>query len=354
MDSPEKLLRALRSARSTAHREKPSVTNSGAVFSPSRRIYLFLLLITARPPTTLFAAFAGSLSLYTTNPGTPIGTHLSLIGVLASMVAGGFLVNDYFDLDRDRINKKDRPVVRGDLPSHYALAAGLALFTFSLILALTLDVLSFSLSIANVILLLLYSPIAARLHGIVKNLTVAYLSSTPIFLGGLLGGSLFYLWPAGFVLFVVVLSRELVFDIDDIEGDLATGVRTVAVVRGAHFTFHLAKILLVAATVVLAALVVVGGLESPSVFVLSSACAFFLLGRGIRRYQVRRDRIAYMQFGITFSQSCFLVCGLVIYFGGVTSLAVAAHEGHRNALLLPLVGLAILGVTIKTFNRFNN
>jgi geranylgeranylglycerol-phosphate geranylgeranyltransferase len=165
----------------------------------------------------------------------------------ALIAAGGNAINDYFDVDIDKINRPERPLPRGTVTLDqartlwwYTSGAGLAL--------------SALLSIWNLLLaavwvggLYIYS---RKLKGTVLagNLAVALMTGMAFPFGALVvGRPSLGLYP-GLFAFLANLAREILKDVEDLDGDATANVLTLPVKHGARAG-------LLAATIVLSVLI---------------------------------------------------------------------------------------------------
>lgn len=142
---------------------------------------------------------------------------------IAALV-GGFVgcganaINDYYDLEIDKINRPDRPLPGGALSSRAAVILWAALSFLGISLNVFLHWLALSIAVLAVVILYWYS---ARLKGtvLVGNLTVAAMTALAFLYGGVVAGRIDRaLLPAGFA-FLINLGREIVKDMEDREGD---------------------------------------------------------------------------------------------------------------------------------------
>jgi geranylgeranylglycerol-phosphate geranylgeranyltransferase len=151
-----------------------------------------------------------------------IGSVPILYALLAAFLicGAGNAVNDYFDFEIDVINNPSRPLPSKMLSKESAHKYSVFLFTVGVAFAFFINLPALLLTIFNSILLYLYAASIKRGGGLSKNLTVSYLVASPFLFGGLAVGN-----PSGtlFLVFVALLvntSREIVKDIEDIEGDM--------------------------------------------------------------------------------------------------------------------------------------
>jgi 4-hydroxybenzoate polyprenyltransferase len=217
---------------------------------------------------------------------------LSLSSVL--IAAAGYIINDYFDLNIDRVNKPDRMVVdkiikrRWTIVWHWVLSgAGVALgFYISwktrrlaigpanlgcvVLLWFYSTVFKRKLLIGNVIISLLTAWVILVLYVCEFKLTIF---RDPDFHQRFSRAFKFAVLYAGFA-FIISLVREVVKDIEDIEGDERYGCRTMPVVWGVNVAKVFAATWLV---VLIGALIVILFYGLQSGWLLSAAYCILLI-----------------------------------------------------------------------------
>ncbi|MFC4437191.1 MULTISPECIES: geranylgeranylglycerol-phosphate geranylgeranyltransferase [Natrialbaceae] len=161
-------------------------------------------------------------------------------------VGAGNAINDYFDREIDRINQPDRAIPRGAVSPRGALVFSLVLFLGSVGLALTLPLLAIVLAGINLVALVAYTEVFKGLPGL-GNALVAYLVGSTFLFGAAAVGEI---GPAA-VLFllaaVATLTREIVKDVEDLEGDREEGLNTLPIAIGERRALLVATVLLVVA-----------------------------------------------------------------------------------------------------------
>jgi len=194
------------------------------------------------------------------------GNALSLpFAVAAAVVAtvcatgAGNAVNDYFDRDIDRVNRPDRPIPRGAVSPCGALAFSGLLFAVAVVAALTLPLAALVIAVVNSLALIAYTEFFKGLPG-VGNVVVAYLTGSTFLFGGAsvgrpLSSSVLVLF---FLAAVATLTREIVKDVEDVEGDRAEGLRTLPIVVGERTALRLGTVALVVAVLASGLPVLVG------------------------------------------------------------------------------------------------
>ena len=170
-----------------------------------------------------------------------------------TIAAGGYIINDYYDVKIDYINKPDRVVIGKSITRRYAILFHILLSAFGIVLGLYLSWRIAAVNILSVFLLWLYSNNLKRLP-FVGNLTVAFLTGLAVFVV-----DLFYRTHNSLVIiyalfaFFMTLIREIIKDIEDLKGDNSFGCKTLPIVWGIRKT----KILIYVILMVFAATVVV-------------------------------------------------------------------------------------------------
>jgi geranylgeranylglycerol-phosphate geranylgeranyltransferase len=160
----------------------------------------------------------------------PARATLVALGAIA-LAAFANSVNDYFDVEIDRIVHPNRPLPAGELSPGAALATA----AVAAIVAVTLTALaSPPIAVATVAVLavmVLYSTHLKR-SGLVGNVVVAVLASLPIVYGAWSVAAPGSAVPLFLVAMPLHLAREVAKDLDDVAGDRARR-RTLPVEFGA-------------------------------------------------------------------------------------------------------------------------
>jgi 4-hydroxybenzoate polyprenyltransferase len=195
--------------------------------------------------------------------------------VLASVLiaAAGYIINDYFDLNIDQINKPDRVIVNNAVSRRWAIFWHLAfslLGLFFTVLALPPSLFWYLIlaNLLSILLLWLYSTNFKKqlLIGnvIISILTswvilILFFSKTPLSVDNIISADhkeirLFRLTMlyAGFA-FIISLIREVLKDMEDRIGDARYGCRTMPIVWGlpASKVFVAVWIIVLAGTLVI-------------------------------------------------------------------------------------------------------
>jgi geranylgeranylglycerol-phosphate geranylgeranyltransferase len=168
------------------------------------------------------------------------------VGATILATAAGMAINDYFDRDIDRINNPERAIPRGAVSPRGALAFSLVLFAGAIGLAVLLPLLALAIAAINLLGLITYTEYFKGLPG-AGNALVAYLSGSTFLFGAAAVGQPL----AGGVLAVLAalssFTREVVKDVEDVEGDRQEGLNTLPIAIGERRALWVGVVLLVVA-----------------------------------------------------------------------------------------------------------
>lgn len=205
------------------------------------------LLEVARPVNAIAAGGLTFVGAFVAG-GAFASSSVTVAAVLATVLAtaAGNAINDYFDREIDRINAPDRPIPRGAVTPRGVLGYSGGLFVLAVAFALLLPPLAIAIAAINLVALIAYTRVFKGLPG-AGNAVVAYLGGSTFLFGAAAVGNL----RAGGVLFVLAalstFTREVVKDVEDVEGDRAEGLRTLPIAIGERRTLVLGAVVLAVA-----------------------------------------------------------------------------------------------------------
>ena len=167
----------------------------------------------------------------------------ALVFLTVFLVTGaGNAINDYFDIEIDRVNKPRRPIPSGIISTSAAFYFSLALFAAGTVSAFMINVPCAIIASFNSLLLIYYAKTLKR-TAFLGNLAVGYLTGSTFIFGGAVffeSGGL----ESVFVLFLLAtlatVAREIVKDIEDMDGDMKNGAHTLPIVIGARKAAYIA------------------------------------------------------------------------------------------------------------------
>jgi geranylgeranylglycerol-phosphate geranylgeranyltransferase len=164
----------------------------------------------------------------------------------AFTTASGNIINDIFDIETDRISHPNRVLVLGVLTKKHAAIEYLLLNLFATIIAGYLSIKLMLIVLISIIVLFLYS-YSLKKKPLIGNVTVAFLTGLAFIYGGIAAENLVTAIVPVVFAFLINLIREVVKDMQDVEGDRQAGVSTFPI----KFGFQKSKILIVISTTIL-------------------------------------------------------------------------------------------------------
>ena len=170
----------------------------------------------------------------------------------ALIAAAGNIINDYYDLEIDKINRPDRVLPQGIISPKFALHLYFDLTGLGIILAFQVNMNATFIAFAAAVFLFLYSAYFKR-KPFTGNFIVGAMTGLAFVYGGVAVGNLEATFiPAIFAL-LVNLIREIFKDVEDIPGDAEAGISTLPIFAGKKKSVLIARaflLLLIAATFV--------------------------------------------------------------------------------------------------------
>lgn len=170
-------------------------------------------------------------------------SNIIIASISALLVAAsGNIINDIFDFEIDKINRPNRVIPSGRLSKNEALVI-YSLFTIiALFLAILISFEAIFIVLITSILLFFYSYIFKGIP-LIGNLIVALCTAMAFLYGGIVVGNIkAALIPALFA-FLVNLIREIIKDVEDIEGDKKNQLSTLPIKFGLLYTKNILLIL---------------------------------------------------------------------------------------------------------------
>ncbi|MCF7831975.1 MAG: geranylgeranylglycerol-phosphate geranylgeranyltransferase [Candidatus Marinimicrobia bacterium] len=186
----------------------------------------------SRPANLILVATVVLIASTLFNPFPSIWRVLLAIICTTFITAAGNALNDMCDIEIDRINKPNRPLPSGDLSIESARGFMIVMFILGNIAGLILgfSLLFISLFIATP--LLFWYAYRLRHVALVGNIVVAFLSAlTFIFAAQAFGDINLGYVPFVFT-FILSVVREIVKDLEDLDGDEAHNSKTLPVMIG--------------------------------------------------------------------------------------------------------------------------
>lgn len=166
--------------------------------------------------------------------------RLFILSVSTLMIAaGGYIINDYYDIKIDLINKPQRVVIGKSITRRYALLFHSLLSIAGVALGFLLSWKIAAVNFASATILWWYSNNLKR-QPFIGNFVVALLTGVAIWLVDSLykTGHMLILTYASFAFFMTLI-REIIKDMEDLKGDQTFGCQTLPIVLGMRKTKYL-------------------------------------------------------------------------------------------------------------------
>lgn len=201
------------------------------------KIKSYILII--RPLNTVITFFVVMVGAVIAVDENYLFNNIALAGISAAFTAAaGNIINDIIDKDSDKVNHPNRIIPSRKLTVKQAGMEYFLLVIVASVLSSFINQLAFLIVFLTSVLLFLYSNILKRIP-LLGNITVAYLTGMAFIYGGVsVGHPRAALIPAVFA-FLINLIRELIKDIQDIDGDKHAGINTFPIKYGVDKTKYL-------------------------------------------------------------------------------------------------------------------
>lgn len=235
-------------------------------------MYIYTMLLhlfkMSRPVNIVIAMVTLSIGYYLLSamPTQDMGISWTtlVLQTLGFACAIGFanIQNDIWDLETDRVNRPERPLVTGKVPMGVAKISWIVLLVLGITCGIAESLVTetgFTSAIFFVLLTVLLVAYNKWLKHIplLKNMTVALMCATPLFLclfypTGLretetfslgLADKIGYQYPAMLFAFLLTTAREIYKDLEDETGDLKAGIMTFPLIAGSDVARRLAGLI---------------------------------------------------------------------------------------------------------------
>jgi len=181
--------------------------------------------------------FAVIVGAFVSRPTTVVPVNLILGFVTGfSICAYSMIINDYYDLEVDRVNQPERPLPSGRLGLNAAVGLAAAMLAIGLIAALATGILpAVAVAVIYAFLSWIYNS-RAKKFGLAGNVIVASSLAIPFIYGGVITRG----YISSLLLFMALTSflagvgREVVKAMADTKGDERRNIRSFAISHGAR------------------------------------------------------------------------------------------------------------------------
>jgi geranylgeranylglycerol-phosphate geranylgeranyltransferase len=219
----------------------------GIVLLKDKKVF-FKKVLFFRPIHSLFGMLGIFLGAFTVLGGFVILQDTVIAALaLGFFISSIFIYNDIKDIEVDKINKPKRALPDGTITMMKARIIFIFMLILSILLSTQVNYEFFFLMLGCGVLSIGYS---MRKKDWFSNVITAFLFSMLIILGGISVGGLngLAIFFSGHI-FIYILARELVKDIEDIKGDKKHKARTIPLKYGEKTAWRLIRIYSIAAII---------------------------------------------------------------------------------------------------------
>ena len=157
---------------------------------------------------------------------------LALVLASAVAIAGGYIINNFYDAEKDLINRPKKSMLDRLVSPRTKIVTYFTLNFISVAIASFVSMNSFIFFSAYIFGIWFYSHKMKKIP-FLGNLTSAMLAITPFFAVFIYYGNLnSVIFVHATFLFLLILIREFIKDLENIKGDLAQDYRTIPVIYG--------------------------------------------------------------------------------------------------------------------------
>lgn len=213
----------------------------GTLSRKNRHLFLkmFSLFSVVRGYNILVIVLAQYLaSIFILAPGKSLkdiffDAHLFfLVAASAAVIAGGYIINNFYDSEKDLINRPNKTQLDRLVSQNTKLSFYFVLNFLAIIAASYVSFRAVLFFAAYIFGIWIYSHKIKR-WTLIGNVVAATLAITPFFAIFLYHGNLAaVIFVHASFLFLVIMMRELVKDLENIKGDLAQDYKTIPIVFG--------------------------------------------------------------------------------------------------------------------------
>lgn len=160
------------------------------------------------------------------------------------ITAAGYIINDYYDVKIDVINRPQSVVIERIISRKQAIIAHSVISTLALLIGISVSIQLFVIFMLSTLLLWWYSNYLKK-KPFWGNLSIASLSATSVLVMAVAyNKNTTPLYFYSTLIFTITLIREIIKDMEDLNGDKAYGCKTLPIVFGIRKTKGVILVLL--------------------------------------------------------------------------------------------------------------
>ena len=164
--------------------------------------------------------------------------------VLVCYMAAGNMLNDLIDLKSDKINKPSRPLVNHDISRYLIILIILLLFIIGSFASMYIDIYAMKLAVFIAMPGIITYELIFKRSPLIGNIMISILVGVVFIFAELsLNHSISIMWRASILAFFLNLIREIIKDIQDINGDAELKYKTLPLVVGVPTSILILRII---------------------------------------------------------------------------------------------------------------
>ena len=159
--------------------------------------------------------------------------------------AGGYIINDLFDVETDHVNRPNKRILKRDISHKAAIVYYIILTALGQICGYYAG-LGIGLFASAIAVLLYFYSSDLKAMGLPGNSLIAFMSGSVIYIAsrGIHEINSAYFAEYAFLAFLLTMARELVKDAEDVEGDKEQGCETFPILHGTRKTNIFSNVIL--------------------------------------------------------------------------------------------------------------
>ena len=164
--------------------------------------------------------------------------------IIGCYMAAGNILNDWIDIEADKINKPSRPLVIYDVNHYLLFSIVFLLFAIGSWITIYIDVYAMYVAIFFAMPCIISYEIVFKRSPIIGNIIISSLVGVVFIFAELsFHQSISVTWRAAVLAFFLNLIREMIKDIEDIEGDAQSQYNTFPIIAGIPTTIVVLRII---------------------------------------------------------------------------------------------------------------
>ena len=165
---------------------------------------------------------------------------IPLVVVILLLASFANIINDIFDYKIDQANRLDRPLSSGSIKHSHAIVYAILLLCISLFIIFNYNfnaITKFLILYINLPLMILYTPIFKKIP-LFGNMVVSFILGMVFIVTTTYSkGNIYLILPPAILAFLLMIIREMIKDIADLDGDKKFNIKTLPVRFGINYTF---------------------------------------------------------------------------------------------------------------------